>query len=380
MKYVKYSFCIVFILILFFFFFTTIDNNQGISNLEKRTLQTFPKISISTIIDGSYMEDVTLAFSDQLEFRDYLVKGYYLFQFQRYNGDVVIGDNNELYAAYQRVGNIEKVKEEVKNLTFLINNISSEIDAQFIFLSIPRKDAVEKTNLPESYISSEYVYKESINKIKENLSSDIYLIDGYEVFNNDNHNNRYYYMQDHHITPRGAELLYKKIINIIDDEKVLTYDLSNYVIGNTIINGSFNNQLGQSVKPTSEELYLIPKYNLRYVRYEDEKISNLKVFDVANTYEDAYMKGDHAYTIIDTNRDDLPSILYVGSSFTNILEAMSIPSFDKVISIDYRHNTSGNSIKYYVDKYDIDYVVFIPSQSNNAFSSSMIKTHLGLNY
>lgn len=377
MKYVKYSFCIIFILILFFFFFTTIDNNQSISNLEKRTLQTFPKISTSTIIDGSYMEDLTLAFSDQLEFRDYLIKGYYLFQFQRYNGDVVIGKNNELYAAYQRVGNIEKVKEDVKQSTILINDVASDMDAKFIFLSIPRKDAVEKSNLPESYISSEEVYIESINKVKENLSSDIYLIDAYEVFNDDKHNNRYYYMQDHHITPRGAELLYKEIIKITD-ENIPLYDLSNYEIGTTIINGSFNNQIGQSVKTNPEELYLLPKYNLKYTRYEDEKVSNLKVFDEANTYEYAYMKGDHAYTVIDTNRSYLPSILYVGSSFTNILEAMSIPSFDKIVSIDYRHNTSGNSIKYYVDKYNIDYVVFIPSQSNNAFSSSMIKTHLGL--
>ena len=92
----------------------------------------------------------------------------------------------------------------------------------------------------------------------------------------------------------------------------------------------------------------------------------------------AYMKGDHGYTVIDTNRSNLPNILYVGSSFTNILEALSIPSFNKMVSIDYRHNKSGNSINYYVEKYDIDYVVFVPSQSNDAFSSSMIKTHLGL--
>ena len=90
------------------------------------------------------------------------------------------------------------------------------------------------------------------------------------------------------------------------------------------------------------------------------------------------MEGDYAYTIVDTGREELPNILYVGSSFTNILEAMSIPSFNKMVSIDYRHNTSGNSIKYYVDKHDIDYVVFVPSQSNNALSPIKIKEHLGL--
>ena len=381
MKYIKYSFCGIFIFLLFFMFFTTINNNKKVSSLEKRNLQTFPKISFESILNGTYMEDLTTAFSDQLEFRDYLVKGYFLFQFQRYNGDVVIGDNNELYSAYQRVGDITKVKEDVKESTLLINKVASEIDAKFIFLSIPRKDAVEKDNLPDSYISSSTIYEESIKVIKDNLSSNVTLIDAYELFNEDklvNKNNRYYYMQDHHITPKGAEILYKEILKTINDERIIYYDLSNYEVGKTIINGSFNNQIGQSVKPVLEELYIIPKVSLSYVRYEDEKISDLKIYDKSNTYEYSYMKGDHAYTVVDTNRSELPNILYVGSSFTNILEALSVPSFNKMVSIDYRHNTSGNGINYYVEKYDIDYVIFVPSQSNNAFSSSMIKTHLGL--
>lgn len=380
MKYVKYCFCGLFIFIICFFFFTTINNNENVSTLEKRTLQTFPNFSFQSVLDGTYMEDLTTAFSDQLEFRNYLVKGYYLFQFQRYNGDVVIGYNNELYASYQRVGDIDKTKEQVKKSFELINDVASDIDAKFIFLSIPRKDAVEKDNLPNSYISSSYIYDESINVIKENLNSNITLIDAYEIFNTDKkvNNNRYYYLQDHHITPKGAELLYKEIIDVIADDRVKFYDLSNYNIGKVIINGSFNNQIGQSVKSVPEDLYIIPKFDINYVRYEDEKKSNLKVYDEANTYEKAYMKGDHGYTVIDTNRSNLPNILYVGSSFTNILEALSIPSFNKMVSIDYRHNKSGNGINYYVEKYDIDYVVFVPSQSNNAFSSSMIKTHLGL--
>lgn len=382
MKYIKYCFCFLFLFILVFMFITTINNNESVSSLEKRNLETFPNITLASILDGSYMDKLTTAFSDQLEFRNILVKGYFLFQFQRYNGDVVIGNNNELYASYQRVGDMDDLKNDVKSSTELINEVAKTIDAKFIFLSIPRKDAIEKYNLPDSYISSSYIYEESINVIKENLDNNITLIDAYELFNNDrllNQNNRYYYLQDHHITPKGAEIIYKNILEVINNNKLVCYDLSNYTIGNTIINGSFNNQLGQSVKKVSEDLYIIPKFEVNYKRYENEKLSDLKVYDVSNTYEDAYMKGDHAYTVIDTNRDDLPNILYVGSSFTNILEAMSIPSFNKMVSIDYRHNTTGFSINYYVEKYDIDYVVFVPSQSNNAFSSSMIKTHLGLN-
>lgn len=378
MKYIKIGFISLFMFICFFMFGSTIKNNNEISELEKRSLQTFPKFTLNSFLDNSYFEDLTTAFSDQLGFRNYLVKGYFLFQFQRYNGDVVKGNNGDLYSSYQDVGNEEKYLNSLRNVSLLVNDVGSKMDTKFIFLSIPRKDAVETSNLPNSYISSRDIYLKSVNAIKENLNDEIIFIDGYDVFLNDNYQNRYYYLTDHHITPRGAMLLYKEIIKTINDSNVLLYDISNYEVGETIIKGSFNDQLGQSVKSVSEELYLIPKYNIDYVRYEDEKISNLKIFDKANTYEDAYMKGDKAYTVIDTNRSYLPNILYVGSSFTNILEAISYPSFNKVVSIDYRHNKSGNSIKYYVDKYDIDYVVFVPSQSNNAFSVGMLKTHLGL--
>ena len=89
------------------------------------------------------------------------------------------------------------------------------------------------------------------------------------------------------------------------------------------------------------------------------------------------MEGDNAFTRIVTNNNS-KNIMFVGSSYTNILEALSVPSYKEVLSIDYRHNKTGRSIKYYVDKYNIDYVVFVPAQSNNSYSLDKIKLHLGI--
>ena len=83
-----------------------------------------------------------------------------------------------------------------------------------------------------------------------------------------------------------------------------------------------------------------------------------------------------AYTRIETNKKG-ENIMFVGSSYTNILEALSVPSYNRMLSIDYRHNKTGKSINYYVDKYNIDYVVFIPGQSSNAYSLDKIKLYLG---
>lgn len=50
-----------------------------------------------------------------------------------------------------------------------------------------------------------------------------------------------------------------------------------------------------------------------------------------------YMGGDIAHTVIDTGRNDLPSILIYGDSFTNPVECLAYLSFNETHSLDLRH-------------------------------------------
>lgn len=371
-KLIQKIFIIIFFIILSFFMITTIFNNEKISTVERRSLQTFPSFNINKLFSKKYYDDLAKAFQDQLELREYLVKGYFLFQFQRYYGDAVIGDNNELYSPSQKTLS----DTYYKNLEKVTNNVnieSKKTNAKFIFLSIPRKDAYMTKDLPKTYNSSNNIYKKQVKIVKENLDNNIIFIDAYDVFKEKNIYNCYY-SNDHHVTPRCAYLLYEKINEYTD---VKSYQLEKeFEIKQTIVNGAYNRQLGQTIKSKPEDLYLIPKKEIKYTRYEDNKLSNKKVYGKGNTYEEAYMEGDMAFTRIETNKKNKPSIMFVGSSYTNILEALSVPSYNKVISVDYRHNKTRNDINYYVDKYDIDYVIFIPAQSNNSFSIERINLYL----
>ena len=49
-----------------------------------------------------------------------------------------------------------------------------------------------------------------------------------------------------------------------------------------------------------------------------------------------------------------------------------------MVSVDYRHNTTGKSITDYVKEYDIDYTIFICAQQTDSLSISSIKEHLGI--
>ena len=371
-KIVKIVFVVSFFSIIVFFMVTTLFNNEKVSDLERRNLETFPEFSFKALTSKEFYDDLTTAFNDQLELRNVLIKGYFLFQFQRYYGDAVIGDNNQLYSPSQTIPS-SSYYNNLEKAILKVNEVFDDINAKFIFLSIPRKDAYMTKDLPNTYNSSLDIYERQVNIVKNTLSNDIIFIDAYDVFaSNDIYN--CYYSNDHHITTRYNYLLYKEINKYTNTE---SYDLDEmFYVKKTIVNGAYNRQLGQSVKSSLEELYLIPKQEIKYTRYENDELSDKEVYGVGNSYEDAYMGGDMAYTRIETNNDG-KNIMFVGSSFTNILEALAIPSYNTMVSVDYRHNDTGNGIDYYVNKYDIDYVVFIPAQSNNAFSIERINLYLG---
>ncbi len=372
-KIIKKIFVFSFIIILAFFMIFTLPNNKKYSMVERRNLTIFPKFNVNSIISKEYYEKLTSAFSDQLALRKYLVKGYFLFNFQRYFGDAVIGKNNQLYSPSEIRPN-KTYYEELKDTIKLVNEESKKINAQFIFLSIPRKDAYMINDLPNNYNSSLEIYKKQVEITKKNLDSDIIFIDAMEVFKK---NNMYYcyYSNDHHITPRCAYLLLKEIN---DNLGIVTYSFENtFDVKQAVVNGAYSRQLGQTVKSKMEDLYIVPKINIDYIRYENNKRSNKTVFGKGNSYEEAYMEGDNAYTKVITDIKNGEKILYVGSSYTNILEALSVPSYEQVSSIDYRHNKTKKHINDYVSENDINYVVFIPAQSNNSYSISQIKMHLG---
>ena len=382
MKKLRIGFIGIFAIILLVFFARTVTSNKEISNIERRYLATFPKFELKRLKDDSYYTELTTAYSDQLFGRGHLVKGYYLMQFQRYLGDVVEGKDGEMFSSIQTKEDYDEYERELIEASKQVNEVAAELkknNTKFIFLSIPRKDAYLEDYLPKTYTSSRDIYEFGLDVLKDNFSDDVIVIDALEIFDNNKGDNHYYYKTDHHINVRGGQLLYEEIMNVIkEDYDVNIYSLDDlYEIHSVPVNGSFNKQVGQSVKLSNEELYLTLKEDFEYTRYEDDKESTLAVWGKGHDYGAAFMSGDRAYTRVETNRKKLPNVMYVGSSFTNVLEALTIPSVNRMIGIDYRDNKSGTSIVEYAKKYDIDYVILVPSQSNNGLAPDKILLHLG---
>lgn len=385
MKIVKVIFVVVVFAFLGVIGTMTLFNNREVSDLEARELQTFQEPDVESVIDGSYSQLIDSAFSDQLEFRDFFVQMYYTVTFQTYSGDVVKGSDNQLFASCQDAPNRETNDDALINIANEMNAIADELaldGRKFIFVSIPRKDAVMTGFLPESYTSSDEIYKHSMEVLISHFNENVIVIDAYDLFVEAYENGENcYFTTDHHVNFAGGMIIYNELTKIISEDypEIQFTTEDDYNVQSVVVNGSFNRLIGQSVKADPEELLIsLKKIDFTYTRKEEGKSSNKSIWGTGSSYASAYMDDDNPETIVTTSNTDYPNILITGSSFTNILEVLCIPDCHTMASVDYRYNESGKNLKTYADQIDAHYVIYIPSQSSNAHSINSMKIHLGL--
>lgn len=378
-------FCSLFILIVSFMGIFTFMNSNEKSLVEGRKLSRFPEINLENLLQDEFYTKVTDAFSDQMVGRDYLIKLYYKLDISRYTGGIVKGEENQLFMAPLTIQNKKKrkqnlagvAKEEMSSVAEKVTKAGSK----FLFISIPRKDVLMEDYLPSTYIRGTKNYLREVEIIKSNVSNKVQVIDSYALIKGNEPNP--YYSTDHHMNIQGAYILFEHLVKLInkDGHNIQLGSLEEeFEVRSQVLNGSLNRNIGQSIANEPEILNLIYKNNkLKYTRKDNGEVTTTPIFGDGNTYASAYMGADYAETVIDTNNDNAPNILFVGTSFTNILEALSVCKFNKVVGIDYRHNKTGKSVADYVREHDIDYTIFICSLETDGLSPALIKKYLGQN-
>lgn len=382
-KYIKILFCAAVISFISLMGIFTITNNNEYSYYEARYLTLFPKPKLKDFLDSETYNLYTTAFSDQMFIKNIFVKIYHKLNFKRYYDEYVIGKEYQLFHSPLVIEDREEYLNSLKDVISIEMNTVAEnvnkLGAEFIFVSIPRKDVLMNEYVPFSYYDGTNDYLENVETIREVISDKVNFIDAYHLIKKKSIP-KSFFQTDHHLNIRGAYPIFEEIINIVNKSHNIHINSleDEYEILLTHFNGSYNRKTGNAIPTIPEELNMIAKNkNLVYERYDNGEISSKDIFGLNDNYGSAYMGNDYGETIVDTNLNEAPNILFVGTSFTNILESLSVYKFNKMVSIDYRHNETGKSIEDYVKEYDIDYVVFICSHSDDALKVSAIKQQLG---
>lgn len=382
MQKVRYVFIACFCCFIALIGLKTLENKNTKSTLEGRSLAQFPDLVYTKLTDTKYLNSISDAFSDQIAGRSKIVKGYYNLTanilHQEYIGDVVIGSESRLFSAPEVITDYEKWKQDAVACAKLINEQAEQVTKNgsvFIYINYPKKNVVETKYLPDFYPDERKDYQTFIKIMRENLSESVIFIDAYDIFTSQDEYDCYF-ITDHHANVRGQQMIYEKVMSIIQQKypNVEIKTLEDYKIKKCQMVGAFNRKIGNVISAEKEELNLKPDgWKLEYKRN-----SKVKIFGKLNTYSSAFMGGDYACTEITTKKKDAPSVLICGSSFTNALEALMVPSVSEMVSLDYRHNKDKETVAEKAKEYGSDYVIFIPNQSDAHFSYETVKLHLGI--
>ena len=234
---------ILFILLFFSFCsligILTLDNNVTKSEIENRNLTTFPDLQLKQIKDEAYLDQITNAFNDQLQYRGYFVKNYFNLLNkvgkQNYLGTTIIGKENYLFREPEIILDWDEYEKELIQYAELINKKANKVckshpGLKFIYINYPRKDIAMPKYLPEKYPYNINIYKKSLSTVKKHLSDKVILIDAYEVFKNSGLLNKCYYRSDHHVNEIGQQAIYAEVMKVIKQEHshVPIYTLDKY--------------------------------------------------------------------------------------------------------------------------------------------------------
>lgn len=384
MKSNKLKYIVIILFVSFLFIgavFTTLNFGDTFSWFENRSLNEMPTASSEGIMDGKYFTNLEKFLADRAAMRNILLRVKAFSDntiFDRPNvNDIVIEDDILLMYRDYSYSNAHKYSEEwYAGEMAKFNDIVTSYGGYFCYVAVPTQYDFYADLYPdylENMVEETEEKKGLFSAFAKN--NGVPYLDMGPILKNANNSDELFFKTDHHYTLRGAYLTYTSIIDKInaDCDANLTYPLETN--GEISFSEIPNNYVGSysrkvfALSSVSEHLTRATfRVDIPFKRYDNGIESYPYVYAApADTETDLlysyYMGGDVANTVIDTDRDELPSILIYGDSFTNALECILYYSFDEMHSVDLRHYSDMTLLEY-VDLYKPDYVICVRDYDN----------------
>lgn len=323
------------------------------SYYENRLLASFPEYSPEAVGEGSYTTQLELYLDDHAALRNTLLRCKALGDLALRRpvvNDVVVTPERLLPFISVGPANYELITEQAQAMADRLEDISNTVEeygGYYCYVAVPSQSAYFEDEYPW-YINngSEYC-KWAVSILSQMLEQrGVEFLDIQAGYNELGHPDGYFSSVDHHYTMDGTFEAYRLIMERISADTCLEFPVlgSEDVYFETLdvdYLGSRERMLINLETREEKPSILHPLEEIPYTRMDNgvEKESEVYCMELSLdgfiTYN-LYMGGDIANTVIDTHREELPSILIYGDSFTNALECVAYLSFDEMHSIDLR--------------------------------------------
>lgn len=333
---------------------TLVREPEVSSYWENRLLAERPEPSVQSVGDGSYTTQLEEYLSDHAALRTTLLMSKARIDLalgRPVVNDVVITKHSLL--PYLPYGTGDPAKLDTwaaamaDNLKH-INDTITENGGYFCYVAVPCQSVSLAEDYPWYLDSQEQLNRRKAEALALAMNErDVPFLNVEAALSQAGGSAQYASLVDNHYSMEGAFETYRLIMEKVSRETELEFpvlsaaDLTLEALPNSYM-GSRERKLLNMAQRDEQLSIFTPKNEIPYTRSDDGERSPSFVYELPSSDADEvtynlYMGGDIAQTVIDTGRDELPSILIYGDSFTNPVECIAYLSFDEMHSLDLRH-------------------------------------------
>jgi len=373
------SLAVVFVFVMFLLCgmaATLLRENESYSFFENRNLATMPEFTVDGALDGSYFSAVDTYLKEHSAGRTTLLKANTYIDLNILKrpvvNDVVITDGVLLpWNEYEHTDTaaIDYAASIIATRLKSHTDLTESYGGKFYYVAVPCQYVCYEDAYPW-YLNNREEYTDAstdalFTKLNDLGISYIDMLDYYESAGRPE---SFTSTVDNHFSIFGAYDTYIEIIkrinsdtdyalDVLEKDEFTVETLPNPYLGSRprkLFGMWSSNEKLSTITPTNAPAYERWNYGSQgapivYALPQDPWKSVLYTM---------YMGGDIANTVIDTNRDELPSILIYGDSFTNAVECVAWYSFDTMYTLDFRHY-SKMSLEEFINEHKPDIVVCI---------------------
>lgn len=354
---------------------TVLRRTETVSFYENRTLATFPQPSGQSVGNGNFSAQIERYLEDHAALRTTILQGKVCL-------DMALGRpvvNNIVVTPgpllpFHSPENVDEKQIAVWADTMAdglkqINDTVAEYGGYYCYVAVPCQYAYFEDDYPWYLESRAEFSRLSVSLLSRSLEDrGVAFLDTRAAFDALGRPEKLGSLVDNHYTMEGAFETYRLVMEKTAAETGLDFPILGRtdVIFETLPNDYFGSRERRLLGVVSREerpSILRPVKEIPFSRSDGGIPGASEVYAFGSSdgqplnYE-LYMGGDIANTVIDTHRDELPSILIYGDSFTNALECVAYLSFDEMHSLDLRHYQE-MSLEEYIRKLQPEVVICI---------------------
>ena len=333
---------------------TAVLPKESGSFYENRSLAPFPEARAENVLSGDFFTDLETYLTDHVPLRSYLLKGATLMRLDLLHQDVVsdVIDGDEVLLGFHGysqwdTGYLLPSAQEAAKAILPWQEAATSYGGQVYYLGVPEQYSYFQDRYPGYMEDRAWLYPPTEEAMEAALrEANIPFLSLYNAYRDQGCPEDYYFATDHHYTIYGALRAAQVLLEAVNEGEgwdlyvPRAEDLTFTELPNPFL-GSRNRKL-YALRYLDDRLttavYTDP---IPFTRSDNGEAVSPSLLALPETEDEVitysvFMGGDIGETVLSTDREDLPTALLIGESYTNALETLLYASFDELHTIDPR--------------------------------------------